>query len=129
MALVKCKECKKEISSLAPACPSCGAPLADASGKHALSTKTVVVYKTASNGGVTTGILGGVFAILGIFTFGLLFLPFAALFSIFSLLGSTYRPNALGMLMALTSCILTITGIVMSPTAWIAFLALLGSRQ
>ena len=27
MALVKCKECQKEISSTAPACPRCGAPM------------------------------------------------------------------------------------------------------
>ena len=27
MALIKCKECRKEISDLAASCPHCGAPL------------------------------------------------------------------------------------------------------
>jgi len=28
MALIKCRECSKEISSIAAACPNCGAPTA-----------------------------------------------------------------------------------------------------
>ena len=27
MALIKCPECRKEVSSIAKACPNCGAPI------------------------------------------------------------------------------------------------------
>ena len=30
MALINCPDCKKEVSSSAPACPGCGAPIATA---------------------------------------------------------------------------------------------------
>jgi RNA polymerase subunit RPABC4/transcription elongation factor Spt4 len=43
MALVNCAECSKEISSLAPACPSCGAPQMATSGSKPTSEVPRVV--------------------------------------------------------------------------------------
>lgn len=40
MALVRCKECGKEISDKASACPSCGAPMAGDSTVHVRVTRT-----------------------------------------------------------------------------------------
>ena len=122
MALVKCAECGKQISSLAPACPSCGAPRSAGDSK----TNTVVIYERPSSAGMMTGIFGSIFAILGIFTFGLLFIPFAMLFSFISLLSSILRPNGMGLMWAILSCILTVLAFVMSPTAWLAALAIFG---
>ena len=31
MAMIKCRECGKSVSSLAPACPNCGAPISEMS--------------------------------------------------------------------------------------------------
>lgn len=126
MALVKCKECGKEISTLAPACPSCGAPRAVATDHSDRNATSVIVYKTASNAGVMTGILGSFFAVLGIFTFGLLFLPFAILFSIISLVRGVVCFNVAGMVMAIVSWTLTTVGLVSSPTVLVAALALIG---
>ncbi len=126
MALIKCGECGKEISTLAPACPSCGAPRAAAGGNKDQNPKAVVVYETTSNAGVLTGILGSFFAILGIFTLGWLFLPFAVLFSTISLLSGIFRLSANGGVMAVVSCVLTLIGFATSPVATLAALALLG---
>ncbi len=126
MPLIKCAECGKEISTLAPACPSCGAPRAVAGGNRDQNLKTVVVYKTTSNAGVLTGILGSFFAILGIFTLGWLFLPFAVLFSAISLLSGIIRLSATGGAMAVVSCVLTLIGFSTSPVATLAALSLLG---
>ncbi len=38
MALIKCPECGGTVSSLAPACPSCGYPIAGGAGQPAQST-------------------------------------------------------------------------------------------
>lgn len=127
MALIKCSECGKEISSLATACIGCGAPTTVAK-KSLKRTKEepVVIYKTASSAGVLTGILGSLFAILGLFMFAILFLPFAILFSLISLLRSVTSPNVSGVMLALVSSVLTVICFVTSPTAILAALAILG---
>jgi preprotein translocase subunit SecF len=89
--------------------------------------KTVIVHQTVSNAGVATGLIAAVFALLGIFSFGLVFLPFAVLFAGISLIRSILALNTKGMLTALFATILTVLGFVVSPTALIALLALLGS--
>ena len=38
MALIKCPECNKEISSKAPTCPQCGAPVAVSQSPEAVTT-------------------------------------------------------------------------------------------
>jgi RNA polymerase subunit RPABC4/transcription elongation factor Spt4 len=50
MALIKCTECGKDISSLAPACPSCGAPqMATAGSKPTSGVPRVVCPKCGSD--------------------------------------------------------------------------------
>lgn len=68
--------------------------------------------------GLTSGIFGSVFAILGIFTLGLLFLPFAVLFSVVSLIRVAMKPNGAGGCAASAAIIFTIIGFVLSPTTW-----------
>jgi len=64
MALIKCKECGKEVSDKAAACPGCGAPIAPSS--------PVVSLKPSSHANVTrTGAkwegIGFILIILGMF--------------------------------------------------------------
>ncbi len=88
---------------------------------------TVVVYKRPSSSGVMSGVVGSVFAILGIFTIGPVFLPFAALFSLVSVLRSITGFSASGAAVALMSCILTGIGVALSPSMWLIILGLIGS--
>jgi len=93
-------------------------------GKPQVITK--VVYRSRSSAGLFSGIFGCIFAILGIFTFGLVFLPFACLFSLVSLLRSASGVSASGFCAAVASCILTVIGFVVSPTTWLVLIGLLG---
>ncbi|MEI6177143.1 MAG: zinc-ribbon domain-containing protein, partial [Verrucomicrobiota bacterium] len=43
MALIKCKECGKEISTSAKACPSCGAPLKKRAGCGCLAVGLLAI--------------------------------------------------------------------------------------
>ncbi len=55
MALVPCPECGREVSTLAAACPHCGAPLRDVQPAEKTSAGTVAA-------GTFGGIAGCVFA-------------------------------------------------------------------
>lgn len=91
-------------------------------------TRTVIIYRSASSAGLASGIVGSIFAVLGIFSVALLFLPFAVLFSVLSLLRSITGPSASGFAAAMASSFLTVIGFVVSPTAWLAVAALFGMR-
>lgn len=61
MALITCKECGKEVSSLAAACPHCGAPIA------ATTSASIPVPQTQKKGGMGCNIaLVLVIVVLGI---------------------------------------------------------------
>ena len=79
------------------------------------------------NSGQTTGLLGILFGLLGIFTIGLLFTPLAALFSIVALLRALSCISPTGILIALTGSFLTVIGIVVSPTLWVAIGLIIGA--
>jgi hypothetical protein len=55
MALVACKECGKEISDKAPACPHCGAPLTT---WQSTSPVSALPPEVAKNGGAWKWIVG-----------------------------------------------------------------------
>ena len=65
--------------------------------------------------GVLAGILGCVFAVLGIFTLGFLFIPIAALCSLIGLVGGLGRLSIAGIAVSALSTFLTIVGLVSSP--------------
>jgi len=66
------------------------------------------------------------FAILGMLIFGALFLPFAALCSLISLVRSAAGLSLSGFGAAVVSSTLTVIGFVISPSAWILLAAILG---
>ena len=47
MALIGCSECGHQVSSAAPTCPSCGAPVAGASESRAAGTPLSTVQETS----------------------------------------------------------------------------------
>jgi len=59
VALIKCPDCGKEVSSSAPYCPHCGRPMAASSGK---------AVQTRRKGGIYEGI-GFLLIVAGIFTY------------------------------------------------------------
>jgi len=81
--------------------------------------RTVVIYKTRSSPGLATGLVGSVFALLAIFTIGVIFLPFAILFSLLSLTRSVSGFSAAGFCAAAMAVILTAIGFSTSPSAWL----------
>lgn len=71
MALIKCKECGKEVSDKATACPACGAPIAAAS----VGTPTQTIEQTSKT-------LKAQYAIAGtIFFIGLVWLIVGAIYA------------------------------------------------
>ena len=77
-----------------------------------------------SYAGVLSGVAGSAFGLCAIFSFALLFLPFAILFSLVSLLRSASRGSAAGFCACAASSAFTAIGFVVSPSAWIAAAAL-----
>jgi hypothetical protein len=67
------------------------------------------------NAGVLAGILGCVFAVLGIFTLGFLFIPIAALCSLIGLLNGISGLNIVGIAISTLSVFLTVVGLAFSP--------------
>lgn len=55
MALIACPECRHQVSTLARACPSCGAPIAEPA--YALPQRSEAL--------VTPGLLGRLLTVLG----------------------------------------------------------------
>ncbi len=96
------------------------------SGPSGPEFRTKIVYRTPSSAGLMSGLFGSVFAILGIFTLGLVFLPFAVLFSFVSIIRSISGFSASGFCAAIASSILTFIGFVVSPTTWLVLIGLLG---
>lgn len=56
MALIKCPECGKDVSSSAASCPNCGHPISQAQPKETVVEKTTVV-KEKKKGSCLSGIL------------------------------------------------------------------------
>jgi hypothetical protein len=76
-----------------------------------------------------SGIFGALFAVLGIFSLGLVFLPFAVLFSFVSLVRSASGLSASGFCAAIASSILTIIGFVVSPSTWLVLAGLIAAEN
>lgn len=76
-----------------------------------------------SQAGMMSGWSGIVFGVLGVFTFGVLFVPVAALFSLTSIFRSSLSRNPCGLVIGLVGLLLAVVGFVVSPTMWIAVVA------
>ena len=109
MALNPCRECGKQVSDQAAACPNCGA---------ALSAREKRRLKTMSTAGLLSGVLGCLFALCAIFSLAVLYLPFAIVLSFFSIVRSVSKFSLSGFCAAIVSIFLTVVACVVSPTVW-----------
>ncbi|HVC56442.1 MAG TPA: hypothetical protein VND95_10825 [Stellaceae bacterium] len=79
----------------------------------------IIIVKPAGNEGAVAGLLGCMFGILGIFTIGIIFVPLAAVCSLFGLLRGLLGGSPGGIGCSLVGCVLTVWGFVFSPTLWL----------
>jgi hypothetical protein len=75
------------------------------------------------------GILGCVFGILGILTFGFIFVPIAALCAVLGFITSIVGRNGPGFFVCLIAGLLTVIGYAVSPSLWLATAFIVGERQ
>ena len=81
--------------------------------------QTTIVVKHAGHPGLVAGVLGCIFAILGIFTSGLIFVPLAAVCSLIGMLRGVTCLSPTGLGCSLLAAALTIWGFVVSPSLWL----------
>ena len=67
MALIKCPDCGKEVSDVAPACPNCGRPIAQQQNKRSFR-KTQTIQMTAKRFKVAK-LVGLFLLLLGFFVY------------------------------------------------------------
>jgi hypothetical protein len=74
--------------------------------------------RRSSNDGVVSGVIGSIFAVLGIFTVGIIFVPIAAAFSAVGLLLALVGRSGVGFAVSAIAAALTCAGAVVSPSVW-----------
>lgn len=79
--------------------------------------------------GIIAGLLACIFAVFGIFTFGIIFVPIAALCSLVALIRGIAGPSLVGIAMSLLGGVLTIVGFISSPTLWLLTAGLFVASQ
>jgi hypothetical protein len=72
------------------------------------------------NQGVIAGVLACIFAVLGIFTFGILFVPMAAVCGVLGILRGAVAFNISGIALSALGIVLTIAGVAASPSLLLA---------
>lgn len=80
--------------------------------------QTVVVRHQGSPG-VLAGILGCAFGVLGILTFGFIFVPLAALCSVVGVVRGLTGGSAAGIGVSALGIALTVAGFMVSPSLWL----------
>jgi hypothetical protein len=124
---VGCRECGSKVSTGANSCPHCGVrhpaagdPLA-ALGHRISSAKapTAVAHRGSRTEGVVAGLMACIFAALGIFTLGIVFVPLAALCSAIGLLLAMAGRSGSGFAISTLGGVLTVIGFVFSPGLWL----------
>lgn len=73
-------------------------------------------------------IMGCLFAIMGIFTVGIIFVPIAALCAILGLAGGAVNGNFVAVVLSIVAIALTCWGYALSPSMWLITAAFMGAR-
>lgn len=68
---------------------------------------------------MVTAVLGCVFGVLGIFTFGIIFVPLAGLCTLFAIRQSVITKSGQTFFVSFLSGILTVIGFIVSPSLWV----------
>jgi hypothetical protein len=87
-------------------------------GLDEAKVRKLIRAERARNRGVVAGLLGCAFAIAGIFTSGLLFVPLAALCSVIGFVRAGTYLSASGLAISLLGGFLTVVGFSVSPSLW-----------
>ena len=74
MALKQCKECGKQVSSRAKACPNCGAPTAGTGLATATSIARIILMVTAILSVIPALMLGGLLGLIVLIVPAVLFI-------------------------------------------------------
>src|SRR6266446_2083691 len=77
-----------------------------------------VIVQNRGRPGLIAGLLACVFGVLGIFSFGLIFVPLAALCSLVGLLWGVFGGSASGIGTSLLGAVLCVVGFATSPSLW-----------
>jgi hypothetical protein len=77
------------------------------------------LFRQTPNQGVLAGVLGCVLGVLGIFTWGIIFVPLAAICSLVGLIRGAGGLSIAGIGCSLLGGVLTVWGFVVSPSLWI----------
>lgn len=88
-----------------------------------MPANTTVIVQHRGQGGVLAGILGCVFGLLGIFSWGLIFVPLAALCSVIGFVRGIVGRSPAGVGTSILAAMLCFWGFVFSPSLWALFAA------
>jgi len=134
LAIFFCRNCNGQVRDNDKFCPDCGvsapasqSPVSALDRAHPPHQKSKAKV-SRGNQGVVIGGFACAFAILGIFTVGLLFIPIAALFTLSSF-SQSFRGDGTGTLVSLVAAVLTGIGFATSPVLWLATAGLFASLQ
>jgi apolipoprotein N-acyltransferase len=88
---------------------------------RSFQVKEAIVVRHRGSPGVLVGVLACVFGVLGILTFGFIFVPLAAVCSLIGLLRGVAGMSPAGIGTSLLGGVLTIVGFAVSPSLWLLF--------
>lgn len=83
------------------------------------STEKEIVYITKKGHGMTAGIIACVLAVLGIFLFGVVFIPLAIIVALIGTIIAIKNKNLSGIGVNILAWILILVGIITSPAIWV----------
>lgn len=121
-----CRECGLQVNSDNKFCPRCGVGWPMASNPLAIlspptperQSRQRFAQRRNSNEGVVPGVIGCIFAVLGIFTLGVIFVPIAAACSAVGMLLALAGGSGSGFGVSAVAAALTFAGALLSPTVW-----------
>ncbi len=81
--------------------------------------QTTIIVRHRGSAGLVSGVFGCIFGLLGIFTFGIVFVPLAAVCSVIGVIRGTFGRSASGIGVSVLAALLTIWGFLFSPSLWL----------
>jgi zinc-ribbon domain len=123
-----CRECGSQVPLVARFCFHCGVHL-DGASDAALTQSPAEARRRGRGDGILTGVFACLFGILGIFTWGLVFVPLAALCSVIGMLRGLVGRSISGFSISLMGAFLAFVGVVVSPSLWLIVAGFLVASQ
>ena len=136
MAFFHCRECGSQVQKSDKFCPTCGVrapaskdPLAVLNQPNPqVQRRQPVKVVPRGNQGVGAAVMACLFATLGIFTLGVVFVPIAALLTLCAFMYGL-SGNGTGLILSIVGGVLTAVGFATSPVLWLATAGFLVSLE